>query len=275
MVFNHKDSKVEFIPDAADKVCKLGSFLRIHAGCRFIKKKKAWICSKGPGNFQAALKSVWKGSTKLIANLIKSQDFQKLFCFFTLLFFFCVIKTEGSRKNIACFTHVFCNQNVCKNSLTFPETDILEGTGNSKLCDYIRSRLQTFCVVAPVCSGIELFHLAGREVFYDFFSLEVNCAVCRCVNACYNVKGRCFSGSVRTNQGNNFALIYIQRKIIYCHNAAKLHCDVFHFKNFFCFSHYRTSLKSGFFRAFSGLKLFMRFIIPARENSCSPIIPFW
>ena len=144
-----------------------------------------------------------------------------------------MVKAEGCRKDIACLTHVFCDQNVCKYSLTLPKTDVLESTRNSKFCDYIRSWFKTFCIIAAVCSCVKLFHLAGREVFYNFLTVKVNRTVCRSVNACYNVKGCCFSGSVRANQGNNFALIYIQRKIIYCHNAAKLHCDVFHFKNFF------------------------------------------
>ena len=59
-MFNHKDCQVEVVADFSDKVCKFCSFLRVHAGCRFIKQKKAWICGKGAGNFQAALKSVWK-----------------------------------------------------------------------------------------------------------------------------------------------------------------------------------------------------------------------
>ena len=156
-------------------------------------------------------------------------------------------------------TKMFCNQNIVKNCLALPETNILKSTCNSKLCDFIWSWFQMTVEYSLVISRIEFFHFSTRMIFYNLISVEPDSTICWRIYTGNNIECSCLTCSVRTDKRNNFSLINFKRKIINGNYTAELHCYIFHFQNV----HF----------------LFLIFLknpeIPEIENSLSPIIPFW
>ena len=76
-------------------------------------------------------------------------------------------------------------------------------------------------------SHIELFHFALRIIFNYFFAVKVNAAVCRRINARYNVKSRCFPGAVGTDERHYFVFVNVKVKVVHGDNAAELHDNIF------------------------------------------------
>ena len=162
---------------------------------------------------------------------------------------------------------MFCNKDVRKNSLTFPQTDILKSSCNPKFCNFIRCRFYAFFEFSDICSGIKLFHFSVRIILCNIFTVKPYSSVCRRVNPGYNIESRRFSSTVRADKRNNFAFINFKRKIIYRNYATKLHGDIFHFQ--YIFFHLCHPYLAAFF-----LRLLKNCLIPAMLNSLSLMIPF-
>ena len=139
-----------------------------------------------------------------------------------------MIQAEGGRKNIASSSHVLGNQYIVEHCLTFPQTNILEGSGNAQSGNLVWGGLQGFGVFSLLGATVEPLHFSLGEILDDFLALEENCSVGGGVHTCYHVESSGFSRSVGANEGNNFTLVHFQRKGVYRHNTTKLHGDIFH-----------------------------------------------
>ncbi len=74
--------------------------------------------------------------------------------------------------------------------------------------------------------GVQGFHLALGMVADNQLILVVHLAVGGLVYPGDAVEGRRFSGAVGADEGDDFALVDVQRQAVHRHHAAKLHGDV-------------------------------------------------
>ena len=162
-------------------------------------------------------------------------------------------------------TAVLGDEDVFKDGLGLPQTDVLEGAGDAQLGDLIGSGLEDVLVIACVFALVQLLHLALGVIFDDLVPLEVDGAVGRGVDAGDDVEGSGFACAVGANQGNDLVPIDLQVHIVNGYHAAKLHGYIFHTED--VFAHFTASFFS--FRRWS-------FAFQSRNfsgNSLSPMIP--
>ena len=226
-MLDHKNRQTEIIADLADKCGQFIGFLRVHTCCRLIQKKQLWLCRKGTRNLQTSLFSIGKRGRHLVTQVFKPHDFQKLLCFLAHLRLLFSIQMKSSGKQVAGSSHMLCNQNVFKYSLALKQSDILERSGNAKLCDLIRSRCQHMRIHIRILSLVELLHFSLRMIFDNLLTIEIYRSICRRIYTCYHVESRRFSGAVWTDQRNDLAFVYYNVHIVNCNHAAKLHGYIF------------------------------------------------
>ena len=174
------------------------------------------------------------------------------------------VKMERSGENVGSSEHMFGNQDIVEHALALPESDILEGSCNSKARDLVRCGLDVLGVFSVVGSGVELLHLAMRIVLDNLVSVEENVSVGGRIDAGDDVEGRGLSRTVGTDEGDDLALVHMHGQGIDSHDTAELHCNVIHFKD---------GLVHGF--TFFFFLSASRLRIPDIDSSLSPMIPLW
>ena len=248
MVLDHKDSQIIFVADLLDKVCKLLSLLRVHAGSRLIQQQQFGIRSKGTGNLQTALNAVGQRAGDLVLQVEQILLCQKSFCFLPHALFFFIAQTEGGGEDIVLGTHVLCNQNVVKYRQLRKQPNILEGTGNAEFGDLIRCRADDMGVLSCIFTEVLLLHFALGVIFQHGLSLKGDEAIGWLIDAGDAVKGGCLACTVGADQCNDLPLIDIQREVVDSDNAAELHGNVFYMKDIL--THFATSSFLGVFARF-------------------------
>ena len=93
---------------------------------------------------------------------------------------------------------MFRGEHIVKNRHGFPETDILESSGNPELGDLIRSRRNRLYreIFIAEESLIVLLHFSGRMVGHDRLFFERNDTIGRLVHSRNAVKGCSFPRAV-------------------------------------------------------------------------------
>ena len=70
-----------------------------------------------------------------------------------------------------------------------------------------------------------------RVIFNYTLTVELDCAVCRCINSGDYVESCCFACAVRSDKADDFALVDLEVQVVYGYYAAELHGRVAHAKN--------------------------------------------
>ena len=113
-MLDNEDGKLEIVANFFDESSQLICFLRIHSGCRLIKKQQLRICCKRARNFKVALLSVRKRGGLFIHNVVKAEDFEELKALLPHLFFFLCVELERCGEKVAFSSHMLCNEHVFK-----------------------------------------------------------------------------------------------------------------------------------------------------------------
>ena len=142
MMLDHQHSNRKLPFQILDKAYQFQRLIRIHAGCRFIQKKKLGICCHCTGNLQLSLMAIRKAAGQFVRFVIQAYNLQK---FHGLLFRFfrCTAVSGCSKKRIP--QMILFGMPGCQAITTLAFTDRLP---NRRMFWKVRAMRQLCCLVA-------------------------------------------------------------------------------------------------------------------------------
>ena len=159
---------------------------------------------------------------------------------------FLPVQAQRRAEDIVLRPKMLRDQHVIEDAEIRKQADVLEGSGNAELRNAVRGH-------AAKVAAAELHRAGGRGI-----------------NPRDAVKGGRLSGTVRADQGDDFAPIHLEGKVIHGPDTAELHDDIFHLKyTLFHLTHFVSLAFFSFFFPSPWKKP----RIPFQLNSFVPISP--
>ena len=209
MVLNQENRQVEFIAQAANKVCQLVRFLGVHARRRFVQQQQARPRGQRTHNFQVPLLAIRQAACLFIPHVPQVDLLQQRFHLGFRRRLLLAVRGRAQRRCevTGLDVEVLRNQHVLVHRQILEQANVLERARHAHLGDIAR--------------------LFARDVHFLPVRVRViHVTVGRRVHARHHVEGRRLARAVRANQRHNIMLGNFQRQLVDGNDAAKLHGNV-------------------------------------------------